>query len=192
MQAQEPEHHEEHELEREERKAGAHGAIDAQIVHNGRGDDHQDDTQRLRNARKDRCDCDRARDVAKRRDQDIVEQDRPPGEEAHHRPETPRRVAIDGSGDGERLGHRHIAEGDEHHRNEADHVHERYHPVTRVEDDSEDGDRGDRGDEHQPVRKQLGEPERTFEFLFVAERGDIARGRRHERNGTRNGISHSG
>jgi hypothetical protein len=120
------------------------------------------------------------------RDQQVVQQDRPAGQEADVLVEPAPDVGVDGAGHREGLRHLRVGDRGEDHRDQADQVDQRRHALGLVVHRSEDRPWGDRHHEDQAVDDQVRGGQRPPELLAVAELGELAlRGVELDRPGPR-------
>ena len=110
------------------------------------------------------------------RDQDVVQQDQPAGDEADVRVDAALHVGVHGAGDREATGHAHVAHGGEHDGHEADDVDQRRHAVAVQLDGAEDGLRGDDDHEQDAVHHHVPKAHPAAQLLLVAELLDVVPG----------------
>ena len=157
------------ELQHEHRDAHARRRLDAEIIHQRADKHHRHHPHRLGHDGYRRLDRDRDDDEDQRRQQEIVEQHRPAGEEAGGRPNAASGIRVNRAGDGKGAAHRHVAEGGEHHCDETDEIDERHHPLAGIEHDAKHRDRRARHNEDKSVDEKVEEAEGALELLLVSE-----------------------
>ena len=109
------------------------------------------------------------KDVQQAGNKNIVEQDEPPGEEAHMRVHAALHVRVHAPGDGEAFRHLDVGQRRKEHGAEAYQIHERRHALRIPVHVSEDTVRGDNDHEQQAVDGQIPQAQGTVQFLLVPE-----------------------
>ena len=149
------------------------GHLDTQVVDGRVEHDEADQPHPYRDGREQRVHRDTGDQVEQSRDQHIVEQDHPPGQEAHRGGDPTTGVGVDGASHRECLRHLRVGECGEHHRNHADGVGQGHHPAGTLEDATKDAERRDRHHEHQSVDQQVSEAQGAVQLLLVAISRDV-------------------
>ena len=165
---------EHHELNPEQDEIDLRRRLYAQVVDHGREGEHRHDPHRPRHAGPHRLERDGRGDVSERRQQQIVEQDRPARHEADPGADAARGIGVDRARDGERLAHQPVAPRREQHRAKPDQVDQRHHAVRGIEDDAEHRERRARNDEDEAVDEQIEQGQRALELLAVTEGFEVS------------------